>query len=250
MSRRYISALLAILTLAVLTVRATDVWVSKEWKQWSKDECARVLVESPWSHIWRGRTPGVNTREATETLTPAHVEAVDYVVYSVQIRSALPVRQAIIRQQQIDLKYDKMADEQRKAFDVQAAQILSRKYDDAILVHVDYSKGKAASILAGDLHVYVQKGIEDLDALLTTEDGTQIKASHFDINPKSPYSFDLVFPRVVDGAPAIKEGQKRIAVQFMSPQLIGAYGGVNIPKERVRVEFDLTKMMIEGRLNY
>jgi hypothetical protein len=250
MPRRQITALLVATILAVFTVNASDFWLSKDWKQWSKDECARVLVESPWSHIWRGRTPGVNTRQATETLTPEHTEAVDYVVYSVQIRSALPVRQAIVRQQQIDLKYDKMTDEQRKEFDTRADQILSRKYDDTILVHMDYSKGKAASILAGDLHVYVQKGIEDLDAVLTTDDGAQTKASRFDINPKSPYSFDLVFPRVVNGVPVVKDGRKRIAVQFMSPELIGAYGGVNIPKERVRVEFDLTKMMLDGKLNY
>jgi hypothetical protein len=188
--------------------------------------------------------------QATETLTPAHTEAVDYVVYFVQIRSALPVRQAIVRQQQIDMKYDKMNDEQRSAFDTQAGQILSRKYDDSILVHVDYSKGKAASILAGDLRYYVQKGIEKLEAVLTTDDGSEIKASRFDPSSKVPYSFDLVFPKSVNGAPAIKDGEKRVAVQFMSPELIGAYGGMNIPRERVRVEFDLSKMSVDGKPSF
>ena len=250
MPRRSLIVIVATAIVAVLTASATDVWVGKDWKQWSKDDCARVLVESPWSHVWRGRTPGVNTMQATETLTPTHSEAVEFVVYSVQIRSALPVREAIVRQQQIDLKYDKMTDEQRKAFDSQAAQILSRKYDDVILVHVDYSKGKAATILAGDLHAYVQKGIEDLDAVLTTDDGAPTKVSHFDINPKSPYSFDLVFPRVVNGVPVIHDAQKHLAIQFMSPELIGAYGGTNIPRERVRVEFDLSKMLVDGKPSY
>jgi len=247
MPRRRILAIISVALVAAFTANASDFWLTKDWNQWSKDECVKILVESPWAHIWMGRTPGGNTMQATETLNPARAEAVDYLVYSVQIRSAMPVREAIVRQQQIDLKYFKMSEDQRKAFDTQAGQILSRKYDDVILIHVDFSKGKAATILAGDLRVYVQKGIEDLDALLTTDDGTQVKAAHFDMNPKALYSFDLVFPRIVNGLPAIKAGQKRAAVQFMSPELVGAYGGVNIPKERVRVEFDLTKMAIDGK---
>ena len=54
MSRRCISAVLAVAILAALTVDASDFWISKDWKQWSKGECESLLANSPWAHIWRG----------------------------------------------------------------------------------------------------------------------------------------------------------------------------------------------------
>ena len=62
-------------------------------------------------------------------------------MFAVQLRSALPIRQAIVRQLQLQQKYDKMNDTQRSEFDKQAEQILIRSYDNAILVHVDFSRG-------------------------------------------------------------------------------------------------------------
>jgi hypothetical protein len=55
MRRRCILALLAILIIAVLTVQGSDFWLTKDWKQWSKGDCEGLLLESPWSHVWRYR---------------------------------------------------------------------------------------------------------------------------------------------------------------------------------------------------
>jgi len=253
MSRRYISAILAIAALAVLTVHATEFWADKEWKQWSKAESAGMLVESPWSHVWRDRTPAVLEASTSNGTSPTPVNVPDLVVYDVQLRSALPIREAIVRELQFDQKYDKMKEEDRKAFDAQAGQILNRNYDDSILIHVDYSKSQAVAGLAGTFHAVGQDGIKDMDIFLMTDDEVHVKAIRFD--PKGDGSFDVIFPRTKEFASEITDGRKHLSFQFVSPQIITdlrplgiGVGHVRIAKERVRVEFDLTKMVVDGTL--
>jgi hypothetical protein len=230
MPRRKIPLLLFLLTFVAATASASDFWLSKEWKQWSKTDCEALLLESPWAHVWRG---GPSKEEA--------------LVYTAQLRSALPIRQAIVRQLQLDQKYDKMSDAQRRTFDEQAGQVLNHSYDDIILVHIDFSKSEAAPGLAGDFHVDVQNGEKSLDALLITEDGSQLKPARFD--PKKDFSFDLVFPRTNDGIPAIKDGQKYFSIQFQSPQHTGRNGS-KIVSERVTFRFDLRKMVVNEKPSF
>jgi len=168
-------------------------------------------------------------------------------VYSVQLRSALPIREAIVRKLQFDQKYDKMTEVQKKSFDTQAEQILTRTYDNMILVHVDFSKGSAANELNGHFGDFMKKGIEQLNASLICDDGSQLNSSRFEM--KALGSFDLIFPRVSNGAPAIQEGQKHFSVQFQSP-LIQFGSNTTVPSKRVRVDFDLEKMSFGGKLSY
>jgi hypothetical protein len=227
MPRRSIPIFLAVLAFAVLTVNASEFWLSKDWKQWSKDECATILAESPWAHTWRS---GDMSAE---------------IVCAIQLRSSLPVREAIVRQLQFEQKYDKLSADQRSSFDAQAAQILNRTYDDTILVQVDFG-GDAATLVLPDLRAYVQRSGGSLNAALITDDGTPIPPTQVDWNPKV-VGFVLRFPRLTSGVPTVKVGQKHFAVQFQIP-----VAGVATarPSRHVHVEFDLDKMLVDGKLSY
>ena len=93
LSMRLISArlfaVLLLLTLATCVVLAAHAnpkdkpkpWVTKDWTQWTSADCLQVLNSSPWSH-----------QIATEALGRSGT------MYTLmQLRSALPVRQALIR---------------------------------------------------------------------------------------------------------------------------------------------------------
>jgi hypothetical protein len=236
--RRYITTLLAIALLAsaALTVQASDFWISRDWKQWSKGECGVLLAESPWTHTWRPG-PEIKRSDTNPGATAGTINPEDQLSYVVQLRSSLPVRQALIRQQQLDQNYDKMSADERAAFDTRAAQILDRNYGDTILVHVDFSSIGASIPLKRQIVGLAQKP-ESLRALLVAEDGFKLDASHVNLTP-SDATFDITFPRAVEGAPVIKGGQKRFAIQFQNP--------ANQP---VRVEFDLSKMLVNGKPSY
>jgi hypothetical protein len=231
MQRQHVRALLTVSLLSVLSVaNASDFWISKDWKQWSKANCETLLTESPWSHVWRGGGPHG-----------------DELVYAVQLRSALPIRQAIVRQLQIDQKYDNMTDTQRNTFDTRASQILNRNYDDVILIHVDFSSSTLAPNIPGQLYPVHTDGTI-LDASLVTADGTRITPVHFDPNP--PYAFNLIFPRTKQGAPLIGEGQKHFSLQFQSPRITNEGLGITVPSQRIGVEFDIEKMTIGEKMSY
>jgi hypothetical protein len=229
MVRRFILGLLA-LVIAVVVVHASDFWAGKNWKEWSKGECEALLAESPWAHIWRGGGPQG-----------------DQLAYAVQLRSALPVREAIVRQLQIDQKYDHMTGAQRTAFDTRAEQILSRAYDDVILVHVDFSKGIAARYLQGVINSF-HTDADTFSASIATEDGNRVAPIRVDI--KTDYSFDLIFPRAKNGMPEIKEGQRHFSVQFQSPQFTNPNQSITVPNKLIAVEFDLGKMDSGGKPDY
>lgn len=152
-----------------------------------------------------------------------------------------------MRQLQLDQKYDKMNDASRNAFDAKAGSILNRSYDDIILVHVDFSQSNGSDLLQGAVRGEISSG--SLNALLITDDGTQVAPIRADMSEKNTHVFDLIFPRTKDGAPLIKDGQKQFSVEFQSPQIL-YFEGLHISSRRARVDFDLSKMVVDGKLSY
>jgi hypothetical protein len=214
MRHRKFTILLALLTLATLTASATDFWLTKDWHQWSKDECTTILNDSPWTR----------TQDA----------------YTVQLRSALPIREAIVRQLEIVQGYDQKSPDQRKAFDSAAGTILNTSYDKTILVRLSFSKDAPA---LGPTHP------RELQVMLVTEDGQQINPTQIDIHPITAYAVDFYFPRLKDGGPAIKPAQKQFSFQFQAPSYVDA-NHVTIITKQITINFDLTKMLVDGKPNY
>lgn len=255
MPRRSIPILFAILMFAVLTASATDVWVGKDWHQWSKDECSKILVESPWAHVTRRQdenqpatthspsghvwNPSPLANSQSEAAPPASTGPV-YDAYAVQLRSALPIREAIVRQLEIAQQYDSESADQQKAFDDAAGKILTTSYDKTILVRLYFAKN-APGLRPGQ--------VKNLQPMLVTEGGQQIVPTQIDADPMTPYAVDLYFPRLANGAPAIKPTQKQFSFQFQTPQYIDTKG-VNVMPKRVIINFDLMKMVVDGKSNY
>jgi hypothetical protein len=209
--RHRIFFLLAVAALVALTTNGTDLWLTKDWHQWTKDECATILNDSPWTRV-----------EGS---------------YTAQLRSSLPIREAIVRQLEIAQQYDQKTAAQQKAFDDAAGQILNTSYDKTILVRLTFSKDDPGP----------QK-MKNLQPTIITEDGQQITPTQTD--PMFPYVVDFYFPRLTaNGALAIKLTQKQFSFQFQIPQLQAAQESFIRP-QRVTISFDLTKMLVDGKPNY
>src|SRR5580693_4334742 len=153
--RRYFATALAILAVAVLTVHAEDFWVKKDWTKWSKDECNKMLTDSPWARTWTKSQVNVgaalpsasgDARESTQGENNVELH------YSIQFRSALPIRRAFVRQAQISNKYDSMDEAHKKVFDAQTQAMLAKTFDDVILVHVEYASN--SQIFERDMATY------------------------------------------------------------------------------------------------
>ena len=140
MLRRLAAFTVVLLGIAALVARADDFWLKKDWKEWSKDDCKKILHDSPWTRKWKlevinnmGHLPSVtsgvqmNGNSGTgQPNTDVGAEG-NTIVYYLQLRSSTPVRDAMIREKQIEKKYDKMSEADRRASDVQMEQMMKGK---------------------------------------------------------------------------------------------------------------------------
>jgi len=261
--RRYLASILTGLLLAALTAHAEDFWIKKDWKQWSKDECIKILQDSPWTKKWAksqmgsSQMPGVSGANAEG----AAAEKTPEMHYVVQLRSSLPIREAVIRQQQIQVKYDKMSEAEKKDFDTKAEALLNRNYEDVILVHVEY--GSNLQSFEREMATYwksIPADAPPIDMYLITEKGDRIPPSKFISPLNASYSFDLAFPRTKNKEPIVQPGDKTLNLQFTHPA-IGNQTQTNTTnptnpsmdifgEERVLVQFRLDKMTMQGKASF
>ena len=252
------TAVIALIGVAV--VRADDFWTKKQWQQWSENDCGKMLKDSPWSHTFTMSKANVSAdlhpdSHSTDPLSPPPVagsaasgETKEEINYVVQMRSALPVRQAIVRQMEIKQKYDKFNADQKKQFDDRAAQFLTRPYEDVVIVDVAYDSNiqtfmrALASYWQGLAENYVPQ-----DAHLILQSGTRVAPVRFLSQKGAAYEFELIFPRVQNGEPIIGANDKAVGLEFTHPDLSEIK---DFPTQRVYVEFKTDKMALNGKVVY
>ncbi|HET9402600.1 MAG TPA: hypothetical protein VFO34_16765 [Candidatus Acidoferrales bacterium] len=244
-----------------VVARADDFWTKKQWQQWSESDCTKILKDSPWSHTYTMSKALVSAdlhpdSHGTDPLQPPPVagsaasgETKEEINYVVQLRSALPIRQAMVREMAIKQKYDKFNADQKKQFDDRAGQFLTRSYDDVIIVDVTYDSNIQTFMRA--LAEYWQSVPETAvpeDAHLILQNGTRISPVRFVSQKGANYEFELIFPRVQNGEPVIGANDKVLGLEFTHPDL--SQVKKDFPTQRVYVEFKPEKMEMNGKMTF
>jgi hypothetical protein len=237
---------LLIITLATAGF-AQGPWTKKDWKQWSKDDCKKVLEDSPWAQRWtRSSAKMANFATRTSGTSGVGAESELEVYYLLQFRSARPVREAVVRQVLITNQYDLADPEKKEVMRKQTDGFLNRSYDDVIVVHVTYGSNvpEYNRDLATFWQTHYSEGTVPQDAFLNGPRGQKVAPVRM-ISPKGgAQEFELIFPRVLEGKPLLEPGDKTIGVEFVSPSV----GGVD--SSRVFMEFKVDKMALNGQLIY
>jgi hypothetical protein len=245
---------------------AQGPWVKKDWKDWSKDDCKKVLEDSPWAQRWsESNTKMGNFATRTRGTEGVGSESELSVFYLVQLRSALPVREAVVRQMLIANRYDDLEPPQQEAMRKQTESFLNRKYDDVIVVHVIYGSNvqEYNRALANFWQTHYAEGTVPQEAFLNGPRGQKVAPIRL-IAPKGgAQEFELIFPRVVDGKPLLDAADKKISVEFSSPALNRDAASRNnnatgsstttaagVDSDRVFTEFKVDKMILKGQLMY
>lgn len=241
---RYKELSLAIMTIALAAVvaGARDRWSSKPWQKWSIDDCKNMLENSPWSQTWSASGEDFPTSGQSSDGTAREQEPVIY--YHVQLRSALPVRQAVARELQIINKYDKMDFAKQKTIDASILSYLSRNYDDWIVVHVEY--GSNVDIYQRQLMQAWQAlppGTVPVNTYLIIG-GEKVVPRRMEVAQGAQAAVEFFFPRLVQGKTLISQSEKSFAIQFESPA-VGPFA-----TERAYVEYHPSKMTFNGQLSY
>lgn len=258
---------------------AGDPWEEKDYQKWSEKDCDKVLERSPWTdeYILRsniiepiGGATAADRAERASNVTPE-------VVYEAQIRSALPVRQAVVRKAQINAGFDTMTLEQKKSFMERAQAYLAATYPDTILIYVTYRSNIDA--YDRELAFYWQEQtLETIRQHIFLSGAERVFPLEFKSGEGGRRTLELVFPRQLDGRPVITPETKSLSLEFRSPGVsgsvqrravgqpppdVGARGGIVLPTEpatitrrtgfdetRIVLKFDPRKMQVGGELVY
>ena len=214
---------LGIISLTVLLAVSVfaESWENKDWTQWSSQDLYHILEASPWAVVG----PEVTT---SSTKSPGRAYDSTYIP-TAQMVSSLVVRQALVRQAQLLQHYDKMKPQEKQQFDQMAANCLSLKLDDRIIV-----RGTGLYAPGGSLPDLVVSGRTVHP--FPHPQGNAISPCPYilgDIeaqaNTKLPAD-DVIFPRVVDGKPVIQPDDKNFKIGDFT--------------------FNAQKMIYKGKLDY
>lgn len=233
-SRAVLFAIAAIPFLG-LSVALGQVWVKKEYKNWSSKDCEKILTNSPWAK---------NQSIYKRGLESDGEGGQGYTKFIVQLHSALPIRQASVRQQQLAVKYDKLPPEEKQKFDQQAASYLNADYSQKVYVKVYYETNVSAAIMDME-RSWRTKTIANFQnsAFLMGSKGVRVSADGYSASPKESYII-FTFPRVRDGQPLLSEEDKSLILQFEYTPIQGMGDG------RAQFEFKVKDMIYNGVIGY
>jgi predicted NUDIX family NTP pyrophosphohydrolase len=241
---KFVAMLMPFLFVAwLLAFPGGEFWEKKEFAQWSQKECRRLLEDSPWSKQLNLQSVVIMQSGARNATTGS--EQQPYIKYQAQFRSALPIRQATVRQMQIVQKYESLSPEQRQQFDKQAEAFISADVADWIIVYVSYTTNSQTYEL--ELARHWQSQTAELlknSVFLIPSKGDRIALANFAVAPGGQRYFQFIFPRQVSGRPIIGPQDKSIRLEFAYP-IIGSMGD-----GRAFLEFKLEKMIFHGNIEY
>lgn len=246
---------------AAATVFAQGALSQKPFSQWTKSEAEQVLNDSAWAkrqevriryanqlqRVAGGPNAGIaqggllNDEQNTASLGGAQAP-VDF-TFTLRLRSALPVRQAIVRLRQLEAKYDKLNDKERAVFDAKQKGLLDcPACGDNYVVTLS---SKSREVRGADAAYTLFKGgrIDDLKRyiFIANDRGARRSLVHF-VAPKVPGDEAIFFfPRLDEkGQPLLTPESKELIVNLTNTE-------VNVV---TNFRIDVPKLLVNGAVEF
>ena len=245
-----------VITVCMVVVCAQAGWQQKPYTQWSKSEAEVVLNDSPWaskqevrlqfdkhSQKAAGSYSGVSSASAAQAQTEMSTDVPVDFQFTLRLRSALPVRQALVRMKQLNTDLEKLSAKDLAAFDAQVKGLLecpacaenyvvtlSSKSSNSPGADAVYSSFKGGRL--ADLQRYVY---------IANERGERRQLVHF-VAPKVPGEEAIFFfPRLNDkGAPLLTPENKELLVNVSDKQVNSV----------ANFKMDVSKLVMNGKVEF
>ncbi|MBD0326785.1 MAG: hypothetical protein ICV68_10150 [Pyrinomonadaceae bacterium] len=250
-SLRLIAAFVMVFGLAGLA--AAQVKPDSSYQQWTKADVIKLLSDSPWSKtqtqrvMRRGQVRSIaGQNEAAVGDRTGHLssaeDAYEY-SFTMRLRSALHVRQAIVRLVQLDSGYDQMDKAARKAFDAQTKELLEcKECADYYVVSVGFasSNNSVTDLIYDWFNGQTLPGIKGY-VYLANARGERRDLARF-IPPKSPgEEVFFLFPRLDEkGQPLLTTEDKKLLFRMSD---IKANSVTNFT-------LDVSKLIVDGKVEF
>jgi hypothetical protein len=236
---------------AFAAAQAKDFWQAKDYRQWTEKECKKLLENSPWAQDYTLEQTYIEPLQSSSlpggqaSTGERGREPNTKMGYQVQFRSALPIRQALVRQQMLNEKSEQAPPEKKQEFDEQAEKFLSANFADTVLVHVSYNANVQVydRELARYWHGQTTETLKNTTFLIVAN-GQKIQPIRYTTSTGAGREFQLIFPRQVNGQPLVGPKDKPLKLELKHPRT----GDQN--EQHVLIEFKVDKMTMQGNVIY
>jgi hypothetical protein len=163
----------------------------------------------------------------------------------VQLRSAHPIREALVRLEQIGAKYDQMQPDQQRAFDQKAGEFLAKLFPDTISLHISYRSN--VQVDDRELAAHWQKQTTEMlrnFVFLIRSGGEKVSLLEYRVVQGGGREFQFIFPRRHNDELLIGPRDKTLQLEFPHPAIRGQ------GKARILIAFKIDKMLIDGTVVY
>ena len=199
---------------------------------WTKDDVNKILVDSPWSRAVDWRAQQTDTQQLGAIIPPI-------VKAKIVLRSALPVRQAMLRGRQLDAKYDKMSEAEKQAFDAKNKALL-----DCPACAGYYVVWISSRYLSMENQRYVRERTKFI--YLSNEAGERRELAELSVPPSGDNEITFFFPRADEkGLPLIKPSNTKLTFNF---ELKGLDGKSTFPFEKF--DFKVADLVKDGVVQF
>jgi hypothetical protein len=229
----WLSALALCAALAATTSFAqSEDWQSKPYQQWTMKDVQKVLSDSPWAKTI-ARSGGMGT--SGQNLPDK--------VYTLRLRSALPIRQGLLRLRQLKDDYDKMSDKKKAEFDEKNKALIDCPpcEDNYVLALVPPSASEGRMSLPASLKSATVESLK-LYVQLSDDRGQRRELVHY-VPPKAVgQEVVFFFPKFNEkGEPLITPSSKRVSFNI-DPAAMGGDATIT------HFDFDVSKMIVGGKV--
>jgi hypothetical protein len=245
--------LVLILAFAFTSSAYGQKFLQKSYKEWSQDEVAKILKDGPWSGEYQSEEGLIAAQRVQQARESADNNRGSYrgnqgrldipVPITIRLHSALPVRQAMVRLQQIGANYDKMSAEDKQKFDGQTAKFLECAIcENYYVVTIEKWKDTSSTVSEGIFQTMTLADLKGKVWLVNDKD-EKLELEQFS-PPKSAVGQAVFFFKRANepAAPFFTSRDKQVRFVFSNELRnsdVNAYGKL-IPKS---FEFKVAKML-------
>ena len=251
--RIFVLLAIALIPGSASLVSAQTYGIDSNYKRWSKAQAEKVLNDSPWANIQEVRikkegqaqrvagAPPSLIRDETNSVASGGTDFPLDFIFTLRLRSARPIREALVRLKQLDAKYDAMDEKQKAAFDEKLKGLLDCPACENNYVITLSSKSRNSPGADAVYATFKGARIDDVKRYIYigNERGERRELVQL-VPPKAPgEEVVLFFPRVDEkGTPLFTVDSKEVIVNLTNNQ-------VNIS---TNFRIDISKLVYNGQL--
>jgi len=246
------------LCLFISTVSAQKTW-EKPLNKWSKEDAMKILTDSPWAKTYQSTegSSSASAQQAGREQSDVRMGGAERGSSSrsagpmpvvIRLHSALPIRQAIVRLQQIEMGYDKMNETDRAKFDANRKGFLDcaicKNYYVVTITKFKDSSGQ--SVAEG---VFQRMALKDMKGNITLVNDAGVSRDIFEFTPPKGDGDSAVFffQRVDDKGEVLLTPQSKDLKFVFKNDFLSSSNPYSIFVPR-NFEFKISKMMIGENL--